>query len=232
VCGAICGGTCSAGTCLACNNTVLVLGSDQTARDREMVTALIAAGLNPTLIEGGVITYAGVPAASGFGVIVPVVGNHYERDMPAAGQASIVAAQAAGRGVVLSEWGAYHRLNGRWATLDPLLLFTRSSGTTAVIQYTNTVAHPIWTGLPTSFSSTVTMGGNISGSLVHGGVQIASSTQTGIGVAVRATPAGRVAQISLATQYSEGSSAGLIWTTDANTTRLFTNSILWAAGCR
>ncbi len=230
-CGNVCAGTCVNGACQTCNVNVLVLGSDQSTMDRQFADALRVAGLNPTLIADGVINYTGTPAATNFGVIVPIIGNRFDNDMPLAGQTAIAAAQAAGRGVVLSEWAAYHRLNNRWANLASLLLFTRSSGTAAALQYTNTVSHPIWQGLPGTFATLGTNGGNISGVLVNGGTQIATSPQTTIGVAVRTSPAGRVAQISMAANWTNGGSTA-VWTGDANTTRLFTNAVLWAAGCR
>ena len=161
-CGA-CGHACATGescvnsACQTCNTSVLLLSDGNTALDATVSAALTAAGLVPTVIDTGATTYAGTPAATGFGAILVEVGSSYSTDMPAAGQSAIVSAFNAGAGAVFTEWAAYEAFEGRWVTLKPLLLTTYATGTIQGLgTYTlSSAAHPVWTGLPATFTTTV-----------------------------------------------------------------------------
>ncbi len=239
-CGNACSGaagTCSAGVCLACNPRVLLLGDDHATEMGQISALLTAAGLVPTLVSRGVDGYTGSPAATGFGAIFATTGDRYDFDMPAAGQAAVDAAVRGGAGFVFTEWAAYHILNSRWSTLRPYQLFTRSSGNTGRLTFTREATHPIWAGLPASFTTVSSLGVNVGATLVNGGVRIAGCDLcTGVGVAVRdsSSASGRVVQIAHAANYT-GSGIGTgsgVWTGDANTSTMLVNALLWAARCR
>ena len=227
-CAVVCaaGKTCKSGVCTTCNATVLLLG-DGTAEDTAFMTALTNAGMTPT--NGGIFTsYAGVPAASNFGAVVISIGDQYSTDMPAAGQTAILNAANATTGVVFTEWAAYEVSNSRFATLAGLMLLQRTSGNTSTLTFTNTVAHPVWTGLPASFVTKNAMGSNVGSTLLNGGVQIATCTECmSSGVVVRDNGKGRIVQIAHAGTFQ----AVPIFTTDTNAVLLWTNSAKWAGKC-
>jgi len=222
------GGVCSDGKC---NKTALVLGDAVTASNSAYQTLLQGAGFTVTVVASGTTTYANSPAANGFGVIIVTPGNTYGTDMPSAGQTAIVNAVGAstGTGVIFTEWAAYNDTVGVYTTLFPLLCYTRSSGTTSTLTFTLTqTGHPIWNGLPTTFTTTTSLGANISGTLQTGAIQIASCTQCGTyGVAVRdPSSTGRVVQIAHAAGYLSET-----WYNETNLTKMMSNAALWAARC-
>jgi hypothetical protein len=222
------GGVCATGNC---NMNALVLGDGDTNSNSAYQTLLQNAGFTVTLQSSGTTTYSGTPAASGFGVVIVTPGQTYSSDMPAGGQTSIANAVAGSAltGVIFTEWAAYEVLYSKYTTLAPLLCFTRSSGTTSTLTFSLVqTGHPIWNGLATSFTTSVTLGANISGTLNSGATEIASCTQCGTyGVAVRdPSSTGRVVQIAHAAAYS-----GYAWYSDSNLTKMMANSALWAARC-
>jgi hypothetical protein len=225
------GQSCVNGTCQTCNTTVLLL-SDGNAMDATISAALTAAGLVPTVVASGVVNYTGTPAASSFGAVIVAVGNAYASDMPAGGQTAIVSAFNAGTGTVFTEWSAYEATQGRFVTLKPLILTTYSGGTGTVAEtYTLTSAgHPIWTGLPTTFTTTIGIS-SPTGVIVNGGTRIATGLVSGTtsvnGVVVKDVvgSSGRTVQIDQSTNYTAG------WTADANLMKMLTNSAKWAAKC-
>jgi len=229
------GEVCVNGVCSTCNATVLLLcdGLCTTASNTQAKAALDAAGFPTTTVSNGVYSYAGSPAASGFGAVVMPVGGSYSTDMPPAGQTSIVNAQAAGTGVVFTEWASYQPYSGRWATLRSLVLMTyvpSSTSSSAVTYNLTSVGHPIWDGVSTPFVTTVpSVYHQHSGGLVNGGVAIATwtySTITMPAVIVRDTTGGRLVHI---THAAGGGSAA--WYGDANLLKIFVNSAKWATRC-
>jgi hypothetical protein len=152
--------------------------------------------------------------------------------MPSAGQTAIVNAVGAGTGtgVIFTEWAAYNQTVGVYTTLANLLCFTRSSGNSTALTFTLTsTGHPIWNGLSTTFTTTVSLGVNVSGTTLNSGAtQIASCSQCGtFGVAVRdPSTTGRVVQIAHAAGYLSEA-----WYNDTNLTKMMANSALWAARC-
>lgn len=153
--------------------------------------------------------------------------------MPNIGQQSIVDAQQQnGTGVVITEWAAFHSINGRWAILSPaLLLFTRNSGTTEKLTFTlSDSRHPIWTSLPSTFNTLVAMGANIAGSVINPSTStiVAQCKQcNGPGVVVRNSSSasiGRIVQIAHAAHYSTFN-----WSNDANILTMMINAVKWAA---
>jgi hypothetical protein len=231
-CGIKCSGNtpyCSSGLCKACNPTVLVLGDSDAAGTQALASALTSAGLTATTVVGGAQTYAGSPAATGFGVVIVSDGSS-PGDMATTGQSAIVSAQAAGVGVVMTEWGAYQASSGGWVTLQSLLLMTRTSGYTGMLTFTvEQTAHPVLVGLPSSFSTSGSMGANVGSTVTNGGTRIAGCSQCGgPGVAVRDTTGGRIVQFAHAGDYDVGAAA---WS-DANVAKMMVNAVRWASKCQ
>jgi len=229
-CGNACptGESCVSGVCQTCNSAVLLLSDGQTTPDSAVVAALQTAGLTTTVIDAGATTYTGTPNPMAFGAVLVIVGNAYTADMPINGQSTIVNAFTSGTGFVVTEWAAYEVNSGRWTTLQQLLLATYSSGTTVATTYTLTSAnHPVWTGLPTSFTTTVAVGGAI-GTVINGGTRIATSSSGSNGIIVRDVigTQGRIVHIDHAANYSP------TWTSDPNLLKMFTNAARWAAKCQ
>jgi hypothetical protein len=236
-CGKACqqGLSCVGSMCQMCNSNVLIIGDDQPAADQTLADDLTKGGLTPTLFKGGgmdgSVTYVGQPDPAGFGAVIILVGNLYDKDMPQAGQQAIVNANTnSGTGVIFSEWGAYQVSSARWQTLKNILVLTRTSGITSTQTYTLEVMnHSIWTGLPASWKTVNAMGGNSGSALANGGVRIAGCAEcgNGAGVVVKDGP-GRVVQHAHAGNYMQG---GVAWTNDANLIKLMVNSANWATKC-
>jgi hypothetical protein len=159
-------------------------------------------------------------------------------DMPAAGQSAIVNANAGGVGVVFTDppGYAYAGHASYWAVLRTLTLVTfGNTNSQAVPAYTLTVAgHPIWTGLPATFTSTVTVGIQ-SGVLSNGGTAIASLVDTKGGICTTAKPCVGVAVKDGVGRIVHDETFFNLrvanWYADPNLLMLFANSIKWAAHC-
>lgn len=231
-CGTMCtnGQQCSSGSCLSCKKTVLVLTDNQTTANMALQGAIQSAGFTVTM--GSVSQYNGSPAASGFGAVLVTNGTEWFNDMPNSGQSAITGAQASnGTGVVLTEWVAYEISTNKYQTLKSLLLSPRQSGDVQKMTFTQATNHPIWTGLPNSFTTVFAMGFNKSSMLQNGATMIASCSQCqNVGVAVKdgSGNTGRIVQIAHAGNFSTG---GMAWSGDTNVTKMLTNAIGWAARC-
>jgi hypothetical protein len=216
--------------CTQCDNTVLLLADGNTAPNGTFQTKANQAGLSVNLVNNGVTTYAGNPAASSYAVTVVMVGDSYANDMPLAGQQAIVSAQNGGRGVVITDWGGYHVYNGRWSTLKSLNLYTYTTGTQSTLTFKLTqMNHPIWTNLPASWTTSTPMGAS-GGTITNSGTAIATvsgGSVNGSGVIVRTSPGGRIVYIAHAAAYGSASA----WVNDTNTVNLTINAIKWATGC-
>jgi hypothetical protein len=219
---------CSMGSCVSCQNNVLILSDNNQNTNSAFLSKVNNAGLNGTMVNDGVYTYTGSPAASGFGVTMIMVGDDYTNDMAASGQNAIVAAQQAGKGVVITDWGGWHVFNNRWQTLKSIVLYPYTTGTTATLDFKlESMGHPIWTGLPMSWTTTSTMGAS-TGNIVNGGTRIAGCTAcNGAGVVVRSGNGGRIVYVVHAANYQNNTT----WVNDSNTVNLTINAIKWATGC-
>jgi len=223
---------CVNGECQECNGTVLFLGDDDTTGNAAIQTALENAGLVVTLMNSGVRDYTGTPAAAGFGAVLHHVGSLYSNSMAQAGQDSIVAAQAAGTGFVSNEWASYQQMSGYSTSLGPLTLLSYGTSTTSTATITLTSAsHPIWDGVPTSFTPTIAVGVTY-GLIVNSGVAIAtcagcdsSGTYSGAAVVVREGTGGRLVHFA-----NSGNSSDAYL--DANLLKLYVNAAQWATGCK
>jgi hypothetical protein len=229
------GQTCVDGRCVGCNKKVLVLGDRVTASNTAVGASLDDAGFITSVAHSGVALYAGTPAASSFDVVVAIVGDSWATDMPSAGQSALVQAQAAGTGVVLTEWASYHVASSRWLTLGSLTLISYragSNGAVATDYQLTSAGHPLWNGLPGSFTTTVGVH-HARGVLTNGGTMIARCTAcagtgySGAGVAVKDAGGGRIVHLAQAAGYESAR-----WYDDANLLTLLTNSAKWAGRCR
>lgn len=231
-----CGVTCGSGTCAnsacVCLNTVLILKDDSDTGTQTLATALTSAGYAVTISPVPVYQYTGInPSPAGFGAVVVLSGGptaSLNTDMPAAGQAALVNhVNVNGNGLVLTEWAAYHVASGRWQTLAPLVLLQRTVAYSGQVIYTVDpafTAHPLWSGLPASFTvgSTSNVGITRTGT---GITRIAGSPQAIDAVAIRNTPVGRVAEVAHAGNYAPNG-----WT-NTNMQRLMANAVGWVARC-
>jgi hypothetical protein len=211
--------------------TTLLLSDTNTATVQTLVNSLQSAGLTVNYISGGISSYSGSPDAASYGSVILITGNSYSLDMPTSGQQSIVNAQQNnGTGIVMTEWGAYQVLSGRWTILSSLLLALRASGGTVSMSYTLVNSgHPIWNGLATSFTTSVTLGYSTFSTLNSGSIIIANCTAIGTpAVIVRPSfgTAGRIVQIAHAGHYSV---AAFNWGNDANVVTMMINAVQWAA---
>lgn len=151
--------------------------------------------------------------------------------MPISGQQSIVNAQkTSGTGVVMTEWAAYQVSNGRWSILSSLLLATLTTTSSGYVSYTLIIpAHPIWTGVANSFSTSVTITFARLNTPTTGSIIIANcSSCSSAAVIARhfGGTIGRIVQIGHAGHYS-GTSFN--WANDGNLLQMMRNAVRWAA---
>jgi hypothetical protein len=211
---------------------VLVIPDGSASGAGILVTALNSAGYTATLGSTASHLYDGTnPALTSYGAVIVLAGGpttpSYATDMPAAGQTAIVDFVNAGNGLVLTEWAAYQVANGRWQTLAPLVLLTRTKAYTGQVTYTvdpGFASHPLWAGLPASFTfaSATNVGVTRTAANV---VRVAGSAQAIDGVALRDAPVGRVVHVSHAGNYSPNG-----WT-NTNIQKLMGNAVGWTARC-
>lgn len=234
-CGIKCGSaqTCAAGKC-SCSKAVLVIEDDSPSGTATLAAALTSQGYAVTQTAVPSYQYNGTnPGLAGFGAVVLLAGGpgstSFTTDMPAAGQAAILAfVNTAGNGLVLTEWAAYQVLGGRWQTLAPLVLLNRTVAYSGQVTYTvdpGFASHPIWTGLPASFTFASNSNVGVSNA-ANGATRIAGSPQAIDGVAIRDTPVGRVVHVSHAGNYAPNG-----WS-NANIQTLVGNAVGWSARCQ
>ena len=133
-----------------------------------------------------------------------------------------------GVGVVFNEWASVLTLSNGFAKLAPLLLMSadNTQGGSAMTFTLLVPNHPIWNGLPSSFTTNVGLGSVVSSTVIHGGTQIASA-QFGIGVAALDPNEGRVVHLAYSANWGNAA-----WYFDPNLTTLVANSALWSARCQ
>jgi hypothetical protein len=221
-----------------CAKRVLVIVDDVPDGAGTIATALVAAGFEVTTSSASSSDFAGRPALAGeaspFDAVLLLAGGPPRTppaDMPPEGQKALVDFVAAGHGLVISEWAAYHVAASpapRWQILKPLVLLERERSFTGQVTYTVEPAfasHPIWEGLPASF--TFSSGSNV-GAMpsVPGAARVATSPQAGAAVALLQAPRGRVVHLAHAGNHASGG-----WS-NVHVQRLVANAIGWAAGCK
>jgi hypothetical protein len=232
-CGIVCGsGTCASSKC-TCNKKVLVIGDDSVTGTDALVAALTGSGYTASKSSKPSYLYDGAsPALTGFGAVVVLAGTSgaaATNDMPIAGQTALRDfVTVSGNGLVLTEWAALHVSQGRWQTLKPLVLLSRTGSFTGVVNYAVDSAfasHPLWSTLPGNFNINSTSNIGLT-SLGSGVTRVAGSTQAIDAVAIRDTGVGRVVHVAHAGSYN--TSYG--WT-NASLLTLMTNAVGWSARC-
>jgi hypothetical protein len=152
-------------------------------------------------------------------------------DMPIEGQQALAAFVARGGGVVLAEWAAFHLAatpEPRWKVLAPMVLLERAGSRSGRVTYEVEPAfasHPLWAGLPPSFTFTSTS--NV-GTIKHepGVARVARSPEAEDAVAIRDVAAsGRIVHLAHA-----GNHVAHGWA-NVNLQRLMTNAVGWVARC-
>jgi hypothetical protein len=215
-------------TCTVASKVLLLgEGSAETGR---FEAALTAAGSTVTTVAAAP-SYANIPPAADFDSVVVLIGDQFNEEMNAAGQTGIVAANASGTGILYSEWAGFHVENGRWQILAPTMVGRRTGGLDQQFVFTVVgafAAHPIWTGLPASFT-TVSRLGLSPLELINGGVALATCpecNQAAVIIKDRVARPGRIVHSAIAPGWSVGTING-----DTNTTRMVTNAAKWASDC-
>lgn len=219
-----------------CDKHVLIVVDEAPDGAAPLALALAAAGWEVTTSSATSSDLRALPARSGggaFGALVLLGGAMRVPpvDMPAEGQRAIADHVARGRGLVLTEWAAFHvkaEPQPRWQTLAPLMLLERSESIGGRLTFEVDPAfasHPIWAGLPPSFTftSTSSVGAVIAGPDVK---RLAQSPEARDVVAIRELPpSGRVVHIAHAGNHVAGG-----WS-NVNVQRLMVNAVAWAAHC-
>jgi hypothetical protein len=216
-----------------CLKTVLVIVDDVPDGAGPVALALAAAGFEVTTSAASSTDFAGRPSLAPFGAVLLLDGGLLRTppaDMPPEGQKALLDYVDAGHGLVLSEWAAFHLSASptpRWQALRPLVLLQRDGSFTGRVTYTVEpafAAHPLWAGLPPSFS--FFSGSNVGPVVAMPGVaKVAGSAEAGAAVALLQAPKGRVVHLAHA-----GNHAGAGWS-NVNLQRLVANAVGWAAGC-
>ena len=214
-------------SCTCLTNKVLLLGCGNGETDL-FETALTSNGFAVTKVATAT-TYANNPAANTFNSVLVLVGDEWGTNMDAAGQSGIVAANAAGTGVVFTSWGTYKVGAGQWTTLAPLLLRAAAGNqTVGVASATSTVvagmeAHPLWKGMPASFTYASTGYDNTP---AKGGVLTIATGTGAIYARDAANGAGRAVEEPWAVGW-----AGTSVATNADAMRSYMNSVRWTSTC-
>ncbi len=213
-----------------CKSTFL-LSDTNTATVQTLVNSLQSAGLTVNYISGGIANYTGSPPASSYGSVILITGNDYTVDMPITGQQSIVNAQQNNdTGVVMTEWAGYQVANGRWSILSSLLLATITTTSTGTLSYTLVNSeYPIWNGLATSFTTSVTFGYSILNTPTVGSVIIANCTSCSTAAVIARHSGGSVGRIVQIANTGQYNGTTFNWGNDANVLTMVTNAVEWAA---
>ncbi|HEY3444871.1 MAG TPA: hypothetical protein VGK67_00850 [Myxococcales bacterium] len=233
-CGIVCGsGSCTAGKC-DCSRKVLILKDDSDTGTAVLAAALTAAGFTVTTSAVPAYQYNGTnPALATFGAVIVLAGGpsgqpSVTTDMPAAGQTALVNFFNAGNGLVFTEWAAFHVASGRWQTLKPLVLLSRTVAYSGQVTYSVDpafAAHPVWQGLPASFTFASTSNAGLT-QIAPGTTRVAGSPQAIDAVAIRDLPRGRIVHVAHAGNYASNG-----WT-NPNVQRLLANAAGWVARCQ
>lgn len=220
----------------ACGKRVLILADEVPGGDATLAMALASAGFEVTTTQATSSDFQGMPSLAevgAFDALVVLAGalRTPSPDMPVAGQQEIVAFVARGGGLVLSEWAAFQLAASptpRWKLLEPLVLLQRTGSQGGRVTYEVDPAfasHPLWAGLPASFSfSSTTNVGTIKAA--PGVVRVAHGPEAGDAVAIRdLSSSGRIVHLAHA-----GNHVAHGWA-NVNLQRLMTNAVGWVARC-
>ncbi|CAF1383729.1 unnamed protein product [Didymodactylos carnosus] len=154
--------------------------------------------------------------------------------MPVKGQQSIVdAVQLREKGIVMTEFTILNAQSGGWKVLSTILLGEVIIGPAedALMFNITTPGHPLWSGLPASFTTSKPMFYSWLAAFPFGKIQLISTIDlddlgASAGVIARADEdVGRIVQLAHAAHYAPG----FDWNDDENITRMMINAIRWVA---
>lgn len=167
-------------------------------------------------------------------VIVILAGVNYGLDITGPLQTAVKNALGAGAGLMTEEWAGYQIKKTRFQTIAPYILFDYETYTDAdagLLHFTKTEEHPIWNGLPTTFTTTrqpaLGLGkprGSTSKTIANATYKSFPATPA---VLVQDDGTTRIAETTIAVDYYNDDSLSQ----DANIERLFLNMTRWAARC-
>ncbi len=219
-----------------CSKRVLIVADEVPGGDATLAMALASAGFDVSTTQATSSDFRGVPslAAQGaFDAVVLLSGGLRAppTDMPVEGQQALVAFVGHGGGLVLSEWAAFQLAavpTPRWKLLEPLVLLERTGSHGGRVTYEvepTFASHPLWAGLPPSFSFSSTS--NVGTVKAAPGIaRVAHSPEAGDAVASRELPSsGRIVHLAHA-----GNHVPHGWA-NVNLQRLMTNAVGWVARC-
>jgi hypothetical protein len=223
-------GDAEAGT--PCRKTALLLADQDPASLNGATSALTGAGFNVTQVaDYG--SYAGTPSPAGLGVVMLLDGVATP-EMPTQGQQAIVAALAQGTGFVTEEWSGWLLERERLQALAPYILFQFSGRyyDRETVTFSSASTHPIWDGLPGSFSTAQRAAIGIDKARTGPVTSIAAATVPGVSVGPAVLVADDGTTRVAGTPFIVNQDGENSLTLDANIRTLFANMALWAAHCR
>lgn len=223
-----------------CGKRVLIVTDEVPGGEATLAIAFASAGFDVATTQATSSDFRGVPSLAegggldgGFDAVVVLSGGLRTppSDMPVEGQQAIAAFVARGGGLVLSEWAAFQLAAApepRWKLLAPLVLLDRSGSRSGRVTYEvepSFASHPLWAGLPPSFSfSSSSNVGTIKAA--PGIARVAQGSDVGDTVAIRDLPSsGRIVHLAHA-----GNHVAHGWA-NVNVQRLMTNAVGWVARC-
>lgn len=212
-----------------CPKTAFVIADGDPQSESGAKSALSAVGFTVTTFAN-YGDYRGTPPASNFDIIVLLDGGQVFRAMPSTGEQAITKALSEGHGLVTEEWTGYNFAQGNVQSFSPYVLFTYASWSgSSTVTFTQSQSHPIWVGLPTTFTTKAATA-FARGTGRNSPTQIATATAgavTSAGVFVKDGPT-RIAETTISVNYVNENGLN----NDENVRLLFANMALWAARCR
>jgi MYXO-CTERM domain-containing protein len=217
---------------------VLVLWDSLDQDTPGFVAALESAGVTVALADVPEWQWDGTnPSLDGFATVIHLDGSEavdgnpaaYESSMPVAGQAALVAFVGAGGGYIHQEWMAYEL--GSHTAMQELILLRRSGGREGEVTVNVATAqrtHPVWTGVPDSFSmeSGVNVG-NAAPFTSDPVTVLATDADGSDAVVVREiTGGGRIVGFHHSGNYLDYGTLA-----DPNVRKLYVNAVRWTVGC-
>jgi hypothetical protein len=123
----------------------------------DLKSSLENAGMNVTMSTVSESSWNNTnPSLTGFDVVIRLNGTTYSTEIPTAGQQALVDFVENNNGAYVQfEWDAYQFNNGQMQDMEDLILFERTSGTTAAPTLTEVSSqsnHPVLANVPSSFT--------------------------------------------------------------------------------
>jgi hypothetical protein len=175
---------------------VLVIADGGTQDDVSAV--LGGAGYAVTQVVDDAIWDGTNPSPVGFVAVVLLDGVDYGDDMPLGGQQALMNYVSNGGGLIVTEWIGYEVENGRYASMRPLIPLTRTGGFTGFFTFDVIRAHPVTTGVSSSFS----LATGLSSGYANSGTAVVTRRDDGsAAVVVKEFGVGRIVHFASAGNY-------------------------------